>query len=61
MSDPNMYTYAVALANLRGIHGTDTGALLVGSAIATLPMLAATILGSRKLIHGLTAGALSAH
>jgi multiple sugar transport system permease protein len=60
MTDPNMYTYPVALANLRGVHGTDTGALLVGSAIATLPMLLATILGSRKLIDGLTTGALSA-
>ena len=61
MSDQNMYTYPVALANLRGVHGTDTGALLVGSAIATLPMLLATIVGSRKLVDGLTAGALSAH
>jgi multiple sugar transport system permease protein len=60
MTDPKMYTYAVALANLRGVHGTDTGALLVGSAIATVPMLLATIVGSRKLIEGLTAGALSA-
>ena len=39
MSDPSMYTYPVALANLKGVHGTDTGALLVGSSIATLPML----------------------
>ena len=60
MTDPNMYTYPVALANLRGVHGTDTGALLVGSAIATVPMLLVTIFGSRRLIDGLTAGALSA-
>jgi multiple sugar transport system permease protein len=59
MSDPNMYTYPVALANLKGVHGTDTGALLVGSSIATLPMLLITIFGSRRLIDGLTAGALS--
>jgi multiple sugar transport system permease protein len=59
MSDPSMYTYPVALANLKGVHGTDTGALLVGSAIATLPMLLITIFGSRRLIDGLTAGALS--
>ena len=59
MSDPNMYTYPVALANLKGVHGTDTGALLIGSAIATVPVLLITIFGSRRLIDGLTAGALS--
>ena len=59
MSDPSMYTYPVALANLKGVHGTDTGALLVGSSIATLPMLLITIFGSRRIIDGLTAGALS--
>jgi multiple sugar transport system permease protein len=59
MSDPSMYTYPVALANLKGVHGTDTGALLVGSSIATLPMLLITIFGSRRLIAGLTAGALN--
>jgi multiple sugar transport system permease protein len=59
MSDPSMYTYPVALANLKGVHGTDTGALLLGSSIATLPMLLITVFGSRRLIDGLTAGALS--
>jgi len=59
MSDPSMYTYPVALANLKGVHSTDTGALLVGSSIATLPMLLITIFGSRRIIDGLTAGALS--
>ena len=59
MSDPSMYTYPVALANLKGVHGTDTGALLVGSSIATLPMLVITIFGSRRIIDGLTTGALS--
>ena len=59
MSDPSMYTYPVALANLKGVHGTDTGALLLGSAIATLPMLFITVFGSRRIIDGLTAGALT--
>lgn len=59
MQSQDMYTYAVALANLRGVHGTDVGALLVGSSIATIPMLIVTVLGSRKIIAGLTAGALA--
>jgi multiple sugar transport system permease protein len=59
MSDPSMYTYPVALANLKGVHGTDTGALLVGASIATVPMLLITIFGSRRIIDGLTSGALS--
>ena len=59
MTDPNMYTYPVALANLKGVHGTDVGALLVGAAIASVPMLLVTVLGSRRIIAGLTAGALN--
>jgi multiple sugar transport system permease protein len=59
MTDPDMYTYAVALATLRGVHGTDVGALLVGSSIATIPMLLVTVVGARRLIDGLTAGSLS--
>jgi multiple sugar transport system permease protein len=59
MSDPSMYTYPVALANLKGVHGTDIGALLVGSSIATVPMLLITVFGSRRIIDGLTSGALS--
>jgi len=59
MRDPSMYTYPVALATLQGVHGTDTGVLLLGSAIATLPMVLVTVFGSRRLIDGLTAGALS--
>lgn len=59
MTDPNMYTYPVALATLQGVHGTDTGALLVGAAIATVPMLLVTIVGSGRIVDGLTAGALS--
>lgn len=59
MRDPSMYTYPVALATLQGVHGTDTGALLLGSAIATVPMILVTVFGSRRLIDGLTAGALS--
>jgi len=59
MQSPENYTYAVALANLRGIHGTDVGALLIGSSIATIPMLIVTFIGSRKIIDGLAAGALT--
>jgi multiple sugar transport system permease protein len=61
MSEPGLYTYPVALANLRGAYGTDTAAQLVGSSIATLPMLLVILFGSRKIIDGLTAGALSGH
>jgi multiple sugar transport system permease protein len=59
MRDPSMYTYPVALANLKGVHGTDMGALLLGSCIATVPMLLVTVFASRRLIDGLTAGALN--
>lgn len=59
MQTPDMFTYTVALAMLQGVHGTDVGALLVGSSIATIPMVLVTVFGSRKLIDGLTTGALT--
>ena len=59
MQTPDNYPIPVALATLRGVHGTDVGALLVGSSIATIPMLLAAIFGSRRIIDGLAAGALS--
>jgi multiple sugar transport system permease protein len=37
---------------------TDWGALMTGSAIATLPLLVLSVLSSRRLISGLTVGAV---
>ena len=51
------YTLPLALRSLQSTTNTEWGALMAGSAIATLPLLVLFIFSSRQLIAGLTAGA----
>ena len=55
---PEMYTLPLALRSLQSPVNTEWGALMTGSAIATLPLVVLFILSSRQLISGLTAGAV---
>lgn len=52
------YTLPLALRSLQTTMNTEWGALMTGSAIATLPLLILFALTSRQLIAGLTAGAV---
>jgi multiple sugar transport system permease protein len=52
------YTLPLALRSLQTTMNTEWGALMAGSAIATLPLLVLFALTSRQLIAGLTAGAV---
>ena len=52
------YTLPLALRSLQTTVNTEWGALMVGSAIATIPLLVLFVLSSRQLIAGLTAGAV---
>jgi multiple sugar transport system permease protein len=52
------YTLPLALRSLQSPVNTEWGALMTGSAIATLPLLVLFVLSSRQLIAGLTAGAV---
>lgn len=52
------YTLPLALRGLFSTTNTEWGALMAGSAIATLPLLVLFVLSSRQLIAGLTAGAV---
>ena len=52
------YTVPLALRTLQTPVNTEWGALMAGSAIATLPLLVLFVLSSRQLIAGLTAGAV---
>lgn len=47
-----------ALRSLFSTTSTEWGALMAGSAIATLPLLVLFVVSSRQLIAGLTAGAV---
>ena len=52
------YTLPLALRSLQSPVNTEWGALMTGSAIATIPLLILFAVSSRQLIAGLTAGAV---
>jgi multiple sugar transport system permease protein len=58
MRSPEMYTLPLALRSLQSPVDTEWGALMTGSAIATIPLLILFALSSRQLISGLTSGAV---
>lgn len=58
MRSPEMYTLPLALRSLQSPVNTEWGALMTGSAIATIPLIVLFMLSSRQLISGLTAGAV---
>lgn len=58
MRSPEMYTLPLALRSLQSPVDTEWGALMTGSAIATIPLVVLFMLSSRQLISGLTAGAV---
>lgn len=58
MRSPEMYTLPLALRSLQSPVNTEWGALMAGAAIATVPLLLLFAISSRRLIDGLTAGAV---
>jgi multiple sugar transport system permease protein len=58
MRSADNYTLPLALRSLQSTVNTEWGALMTGSAIATIPLLILFALSSRQLIAGLTAGAV---
>lgn len=58
MRSPEMFTLPLALRSLQSPVDTEWGALMTGSAIATIPLLILFALSSRQLISGLTSGAV---
>jgi len=58
MRSPEMYTLPLALRSMQSPVNTEWGAVMAGSAIATLPLLVLFAVSSRRLIDGLTAGAV---
>jgi len=58
MRSPDMYTLPLALRSLQSPVDTEWGALMTGSAIATIPLLLLFVVSSRQLISGLTTGAV---
>ncbi len=58
MRSAEQYTLPLALRSLQSPVNTEWGALMAGSAIATVPLIILFALSSRQLIAGLTAGAV---
>ena len=58
MRTPEMYTLPLALRSMQSPVNTEWGALMTGSAIATLPLLVLFAFSSKRLIDGLTTGAV---
>ena len=58
MREMEMYTIPLALRAMQGTGQTPFGAISAGSAIAVLPLLILFVMASRRLISGLTAGAV---
>ncbi len=58
MRDQSAFTVPLVLRSLQGTSAATWGAISAGSAIAVTPLLVLFIFYSRKLIDGLTAGAV---
>ena len=58
MRSPEHYTLPLALRSLQSPVNTEWGALMAGSAIATLPLILLFVVSSRQLIAGLSSGAV---
>lgn len=52
------YPLPLALRSMQSPNNTEWGALMVGSALAMLPLLLAYVFSARRLVAGLTAGAV---
>ena len=58
MREMESYTLPLALRAMQSPVNTEWGAVMAGSAVAVLPLLTLFVLSSRRLIDGLTAGAV---
>jgi len=58
MQSPEMFPLSVAINNLRGLYGTDSGLIIAGTFVSVAPVLCLFLLLQREFISGLTSGAL---
>ena len=53
-----VFTVPLALRSLQGLVNTDWGAVILGTALAVLPLLIIFVFASRQVIEGLVAGSV---
>jgi ABC-type glycerol-3-phosphate transport system permease component len=58
LQSPERFPLAVAIAQVKGIYGTDYGLLMAGTLVSILPIMALFIGLQREFIEGLTSGAV---
>lgn len=58
MRSRETFTIPLALRSLQGLINTDWGAVILGTALAVVPLLVLFAIASRQVIEGLTAGAV---
>jgi multiple sugar transport system permease protein len=58
LSDPDRYTLPLALRSLQATGQTPWGAICAGAALAVLPLMLMFAFASRRLIEGLSTGAV---
>jgi len=58
LQTPEKFPLAVAIAQLKGLYGTDYGLLMAGTAVSIAPVVGLFLLLQKDFIAGLTAGAI---
>jgi multiple sugar transport system permease protein len=58
LSEPERYTLPLALRSMQATGQTPWGAVCAGAALAVMPLMLMFVLASRRLIEGLSAGAV---
>jgi N,N'-diacetylchitobiose transport system permease protein len=58
LHDPQKQTLTVWLASFTSLHGTDWGPLMAGATLTALPVVFFFVLIQRRIMFGLTAGAV---
>ncbi|GEM50067.1 carbohydrate ABC transporter permease [Deinococcus cellulosilyticus] len=58
LREQETFTLPLVLRSLQGLSTTEWGALLLGTAIATVPLLILFVFTSRQLVSGITSGAV---
>ncbi len=58
LQTPEKFPLAVAIAQLKGLYGTDFGLLMAGTLVSIAPPLALFLLLQKEFIAGLTSGAV---
>ncbi len=58
LQSPERFPLAVAIAQVKGVYGTDYGLLMAGTLVSIVPVMALFIGLQREFIAGLTSGAV---